>query len=501
MNKPLTSHNSGSTHLSVIHKAGLKQVSWLFHLHDAVIQTDLHFTVIGWNMAAETMHGQSGAMGKYLFKLVKIEFLNGSLDLLQKELAISGCWGGEVIFHRYDGQQLYLHVTANYVYDENNIAQSIIFVAHNIGEAKAREKKLAQMEEALRKSNERFEYVARITSDAIWDVDLEKNRIYRSRAFNRLSGYSADETEPNLDWWFEKIHPDDKERVVQKFREHLDKGISNWQDEYRFQCADGSFKFLIDRGIILYEGSKPVRIIGAIEDITERKLLEEKLLQEGIQQQKQISLATLEAQERERNKISEELHDNVNQILMSAKLFMESALKNPEQAQEYIETAIGYQCFALEEIRKLSKSLNSSVIKTVGLKEGIEDILLAMHRLQHLETEFEFDSELENSLAPEQKLMLFRIVQEQTNNIIKYAGAARVQIRIKQNGQQLSMQIADDGRGFDAGQKRNGIGITNIMNRVNAYNGNLQLITAPGQGCRMEITFPLQNLCVRESAD
>jgi PAS domain S-box-containing protein len=491
MNKTETHPVSGREHLSVIHKAQFPVRHWLFHLHDAVVQTDLHFKVTGWNMAAEQLYGQPGAMDNNLFELVNIEFISSSMEILKKELAISGCWGGEVVFKRYDEQEILLQTTANYIYDENYNPLSIVFVSHNISEVKKQEKRLVQTEEALRKSNERFEYAARVTSDAIWDVDIESNQIYRSNAFHQLSGYKKEDTISNLDWWFDKIHPDDQERVTKKFNEHLVNGIGNWQDEYRFLCADGSYKYLIDRGIILFENKKPVRIIGAIEDITQRKQLEEKLLQKEIQKQRQINQATLIAQEQERSKISEELHDNVNQILMSAKLFMETALKKNGQEEEMIQKAIHYQCYALEEIRKISKALNSSLIKTIGFKDCIGDIIDTIRKSKNMNIDFVFDDELENRLTPDQKLMLFRIIQEQTNNIIKHAAAGNVQILTKMSEDSFLLVIADDGKGFDPAIKKNGIGLTNIMNRTHAFNGEMKLDSAPGKGCRLEVNFPL----------
>lgn len=490
MKKPEPIVTSGREHLSVIHKAATVYNNWLFHLHDAVVQTDLDFKITGWNMAAENLHGQSGAMGKFLFDLVNLDFLDSSYEMMQKELAISGCWGGEVIFSRFDGQKILLQSTANYVYNEHNEAKAIVFVAHNVTDAKKQREKLAQAEEALRKSNERFEYAARVTSDAIWDVDLETNQIYRSRAFNTLSGYEIDEAHPNLDWWFNKIHPEDKERVKKKFAEHLENCIGNWQDEYRFQCADGNFKYLIDRGIILYNNKKPVRIIGAIEDITERKELEERIINDEIRKQKQINQAMIAAQEKERNKISEELHDNVNQILMSAKLFMGAAQKNPADADNLLQKALDYQCMALEEIRRLSKFLNNSLIKSVGLKGCINDVLINLKTVGNMNAELEYDAGIDRRLTDDQKLMLFRIIQEQTSNIIKYAEAKNVMVLIKSSDSTYNLVIADDGIGFDMKEQRNGIGITNIKNRTNAYNGEMYLQSSPGNGCRLEFIFP-----------
>src|SRR5687767_2062321 len=103
-----------------------------------------------------------------------------------------------------------------------------------------------QLAEALRKSNERIYYAGKITTDAIWDLDLETNEIYRSEAFAIFSGYDNSLIEPSLDWWYDRIHPDDMDRVRMKVNDSIMQGVTYWQDEYRFKCADGTYKFLLD---------------------------------------------------------------------------------------------------------------------------------------------------------------------------------------------------------------------------------------------------------------
>jgi len=346
-------------------------------------------------------------------------------------------------------------------------------------------------EEELRKSNERFFYVSKITSDAIWDIDLATKQIYRSETFYELSGYSREEIKPDLDWWFNKVHPKDRERVKNKVQEHIQNGHEKWEDEYLFLCADGSYKFLLDSGTILTRNGKPVRILGAIRDLTEKKKLEQQLLQEQEQKHKAVSQAGIAAQEAERSNISRELHDNVNQLLMSAKLFMNSAQTDPQKANEHIEKAITYQLMAVEEIRKLSKTLNTSLVKIIGLSRSIDDIIINMKAFQQIETRFQYDQKLDKLLSDDQKLMIFRILQEQTNNIIKYANAKNVLITLKEENSNIYLSITDDGKGFDAAVQSKGIGFVNIYNRVDAFGGDMDIISSPGNGCSLRINFPL----------
>jgi PAS domain S-box-containing protein len=346
-------------------------------------------------------------------------------------------------------------------------------------------------EEELRKSNERFFYVSKITSDAIWDIDLETKQIYRSETFYELSGYSRDEIKPDLDWWFNKVHPRDRERVKNKVQDYIQGGKEKWEDEYLFLCADGNYKFLLDSGTILYRQGKPVRILGAIRDLTEKKKLEQQLLQEQEQKHKAVSQAGIAAQEAERSNISRELHDNVNQLLMSAKLFMNSAKTDAEKAEEHIEKAMTYQMMAVEEIRKLSKKLNTSLVKVIGLSRSIDDIIINMKAFQQIETKFIYDQKLEKTLSEDQQLMVFRIIQEQTNNIIKYAEARNVKICLKEENNQVYLTITDDGKGFNTSTQSKGIGFINIYNRVDAFGGEVKLNSSLGKGCSLEIIFPL----------
>ncbi len=619
MSKLNTARSGGTGHLSVIHKASLTTSTGIDSMDDAVLQTDLDFNITGWNSAVEALHGQPGAMGKNLFNLIDIDFLNDNVHHVRKHLSANGYWTGEVLFKRYDGQQIYFRTTVTYIIDEKGKPMAVMIVCHNINDVKIKEKELdaakkkydilmntlpqgvmminadgkieacnkrgaeifglsedevlgkvlaspswkaikpdgsvfpltefpavvslqtgfpqrnvvmgiqqpddtlvwvsvnsealiqpgefepyavvvsytditesKKTEEELKRSNERFYHVAKVTSDAIWDVDLSTNKIYRSGAFRRLSGYASEQIDSNLNWWFYKVHPEDRERVKNKLNQHIEKGMERWDDEYRFECADGSYKSLFDSGIILYKAGKPVRILGAIKDLTEQRRLEKQLMDEQVQRHKAITQATIAAQEQEKTNISRELHDNVNQILMSAKLFMDTAKRIPEQSNDLLNKAIEYQLLALQEIRKLSKSLSTSNVKTVGIKESIGDIVNNMKLLQQLDVQLIFNERVEDKLSDDQKLMLFRVIQEQTNNIIKYAEARSVQIMINETNNMVRLVISDDGVGFDTSNKNTkGIGFINIISRADVYNGKVNIVSSPGHGCTLEICFPI----------
>lgn len=144
-------------------------------------------------------------------------------------------------------------------------------LAHDVTELK-------QAEERLRKSDELFKLVARATNDAIWDWNLLTNEVWRNENFQVMSKCEAHEIGNDLASWTSRIHPDDLTRVVDGIHRLIKSGGAIWTDEYRFRRGDGTYAVISDRGYVVHDGrGKPVRMVGSMIDITERKQAEEAL--------------------------------------------------------------------------------------------------------------------------------------------------------------------------------------------------------------------------------
>jgi diguanylate cyclase (GGDEF)-like protein/PAS domain S-box-containing protein len=136
----------------------------------------------------------------------------------------------------------------------------------------------AEAEEALRKSNERFQLAALATNDALWDWDLATDEVSWNESFQTLFGYQPRHVSPHLAFRIERIHPDDRDRVTAGMLAAIASGKSFWSDEYRFLRGDDSTAHVLDRGYVARApGGKAIRMIGAMMDITRRKLMEEAL--------------------------------------------------------------------------------------------------------------------------------------------------------------------------------------------------------------------------------
>jgi len=133
---------------------------------------------------------------------------------------------------------------------------------------------------ALRESQERFQFVARATNDAVWDWDLVSDALWWNEGVNTIFGYTPEQVAPDASWWYENIHPEDRDRVVTDVHAAIDRGAESWSAEYRYRKADGSYADVFDRGYVLHDGEgKPIRMIGAMMDVTQRKQLESELRQ------------------------------------------------------------------------------------------------------------------------------------------------------------------------------------------------------------------------------
>nr|WP_262919047.1 PAS domain S-box protein [Tunicatimonas sp. TK19036] len=148
----------------------------------------------------------------------------------------------------------------------------LISVVRDLREQKA-------IERALQKSEKRLQVINRATNDAVWDWDLETDRLEWNEGIHAIFGYNQEEIEPYISWWEQKIHEEDRQRVVERIHRFVQQAQDRWFDKYRMARKDGSYAYVYDKGhIITNEQGKPVRMVGGIVDITDRVLAEESLM-------------------------------------------------------------------------------------------------------------------------------------------------------------------------------------------------------------------------------
>jgi PAS domain S-box-containing protein len=240
---------------------------------------------------------------------------------------------------------------------------------------------------------------------------------------------------------------------------------------------------------IIYNYKKAMLALG--NDVTEKIQLENSLIEERKIRQQQITDAVITGQEKERVEIGQELHDNINQILATSKIYLEFALKNVKKQPELILESKILTERAMMEIRKLSYSLLPPSLNEIGLLEALNDLVESIESARLIKIKPDWKQFDETILSKKLKLTFFRIVQEQLNNIIKHAHANTAFITVTAKNNTACLEIRDDGIGFDPSKRKTGVGLKNIISRSEVNNGTVNIISKPGEGCVLTVCFIL----------
>lgn len=349
------------------------------------------------------------------------------------------------------------------------------------------------LESSLSELTERFQLAAKTSFDVIWDYDIERGEVYCSSAIEKIIGRNSKENF-RLNDLKEFIHPDDLP-ATEKSLVMVIKGKENrWRKIFRVLRNDGSIAWVNINALVLRDKEeKAIRVTGVMHDVTEVRKLQHQLVEQEIQVQKQITGIAIAAQEKERMEIGRELHDNVNQILATAKIMIDTAKNFPDMR----ELCLSKSQEAIMECARPLSSLIASMMPPPFENNEFENVLHDLVQTINLTGKIKLTLSLPPSKELQKinnhiKLCLYRIIQEQVSNILKYAKAKNASIRIDVRETEYFLSIEDDGVGFEAAKRTEGIGLKNIESRCSLFNGTMDLVTAPGKGCRIKVRLPVQ---------
>jgi len=224
-----------------------------------------------------------------------------------------------------------------------------------------------------------------------------------------------------------------------------------------------------------------------------RRKMAEKLIEEQQRHERQVTEEVIVAQEKEREEIGHELHDNVNQVLTTVKLYLELALHSPATSEDLISKSMHLVMKSINEIRSLSHDLSAPTLGTRSLIDSIYALIETVSNSTGIKILFDHSS-CYASLAMNQKLAIYRITQEQLNNIVKHSRATTATIILSQTDKHTTLVIKDNGKGFNTFEKRNGIGLNNIISRAKVFDGTVNIESALGKGCMLIVTLPIIKL-------
>ncbi|MEM7297858.1 MAG: sensor histidine kinase, partial [Bacteroidota bacterium] len=227
----------------------------------------------------------------------------------------------------------------------------------------------------------------------------------------------------------------------------------------------------------------------------QRKLIKKKLENQEIldllqQQEMKTAYALLEGQDKERKRIASELHDNLGSILSSLNMFSDAIQSNdqPKKIKEIADKISETSRLANQEVRKISHSLDSGLLKHFGLMAAINQLMEAIASSKKIKIELEL--QIEDQLDNEVGLEIYRIIQELVNNTLKHSECSKIRIDISHVEKEMSIIFYDNGIGFDPIKVQRGMGLNNIGKRVSKLNGGLSIESKPGKGSTFIIELP-----------
>lgn len=359
--------------------------------------------------------------------------------------------------------------------------------------------------EALRRSEERFQLAVNASNDGIWDWDLRTGYVYYSPRFKQCLEFTADDEFPPEEHTFWKLtHPDDAQRIRIAIRRHLE-DREPYELEFRIRTRSGGYRWFLARGLAVWdESGAAVRMAGSITDIDDKRRAEDSLRasqQRELHAREEFAQHLISAQEQERQRLANELHDSVGQNLSLIKNRALLVLKKqelPEDVAHHVSALSELATDVIAEVRTVAQNLRPLHIEQLGLTDALQTLLDKAGESSSLLIERRLEN-VDDVLTGSAATHLYRIVQEALNNVFKHARAQRCRIRLERDVSCVRLTIADNGVGFDARAetKRHGLGLASIAERARMLSASLAVesqplgATAGNSGTVIRIEIPI----------
>lgn len=401
--------------------------------------------------------------------------------------------------------------------DRNAYCRQDVEFLTSVGDQIALAIERKRSEEALRKSDERFQLVTRATNDAIWDWNLQTDELWWNVGFQKLFGYTAEEVGTTVDSWTGRVHPDDFERVNNAIYQLIESGQQNWADEYRFLRRDGSYAFVKDRGYVVYDDNgKPLRMLGSMMDVTEHKnaeiqleLFNEKLQQSNRELQDFAYVASHDLQEplRKVQAFADRLSSKYGSVLEGTGLdYLERMRSAGERMQKLIQDLLTFS----------RVSTKAQPFVAVNLDEVTREVLSDLEvSIEQAGAAVEI---VDLPMLQADPLQMRQLIQNLVGNALKFRKsgvAAKLKIygsHTKSAGRREDMweiSVKDNGIGFDekyldriftvfqrlhgrAEYEGSGVGLAVCRKIAERHNGTITARSTPGEGATFTVTLPLK---------
>jgi PAS domain S-box-containing protein len=413
----------------------------------------------------------------------------------QRGLKESGSYIREYRIRRKDGEVIWIQDRGQIICGPDGRVDYISGVFFDITERR-------RAEEALRESEARFASFMRHLPGTAVMRDFKGRFLFANEAWERRQGRSRQ------DWEGKTIAEMWPPHLAAKFYESDLKVITQGKPVQTIEeipQEDGIHNWLVNKFPIPDQEGRPA-LIGAVGiDITMRRRAEE-ALRESEQRLRFLTSQLLSAQERERKRISMELHDELGQSLAVLKLQIRAIERGLGEDQEDLREGclelLLYLDGVIDDVRRLSRDLSPAILEDLGLQSALKYLINEIGKHYTVSAAFEVE-DLDQLFPAEAQIIIYRIFQECLANISKHAGATEVAIAVKEHNGLISLIIEDNGAGFDPalvlarrGAGR-GLGLAALDERARMLGGTLEIWSRPGGGTRITCVVPVDRRTAR----
>ena len=383
----------------------------------------------------------------------------------------------------------------------DNLVKRLKLVAQIFSNALARK----ESDRILRESEARLSLAADSAGTGLWELNCNTNQFWTTERALAIFGYGSGEV-ISMERFEQSVFPDDLVRVRQAITRSLDRN-EPLSVEYRIMPDDDCMKWIYSSGRPHFKhNGEPNRLLGVSIDITDRKIMEEKLRESEIilrNSQKDLQRLAgrlISVKEEELRRLSRELHDDLTQRLAvlaieAGKLELQTDNKKvsfPETIQKI--SGIKEQLIKVsEDVHRISRQLHPTILDDLGLVRAIESECAALIQRENIEIIF-MKEDVPDRLPDDVSLCLYRIVQEGLNNCICHSGTNRCEVVLKGTDDTICLAVKDKGMGFNPVEVRDkpGLGLSSMRERALLVGGHFKVDTEPGRGTTIHVTIPVK---------
>jgi PAS domain S-box-containing protein len=372
---------------------------------------------------------------------------------------------------------------------------------------------IMRSQQTLRESERRFRIATNAAKIGIYSRDLKTGKDYWSPEFLAIYGYGPDDPMPLKEGIPAAVHPDDLAHVLAQSHSWFNhSSTSEFNSEHRIIRPDGNVRWVMIGGLLEFDTQgKPLKTHGLVMDITESKQAEEKLqqLNQTLEQRvakrtelaenramqlQSLSMELIEAEERERRRIAQLLHDDLQQDMASAR-FQIQAFRIKYTDEPMLDNIDNILAESITKSRQITQELSPQILEDLSFNLALQWLARNMRERFGLKIELEINTEQEMDYGPV-KIFIFRAMKELLFNVFKHSGVKSAKVKLSLKNDKIMVIVEDQGRGFDIGLLDSTVvkdcfGLLSLRERARYMGGNFLIESAPEQGSKFILWVPL----------